>query len=227
MKGGELVDLHQWLRYAMPGALMTSLVSAWLYLDSQACDCYGSRPDNQVAIASAGLIVAATLPLGFVISVIMNTLGHFEWQRGFLIRRLDHDALLQGIQLPGVVCSIESPLANIAEECDSALVDYMLHRGSDADKDRVVQRARTMIDTMNGLANGSVAIAISCIVVGITFALSYLGVVGEKADEYSRVWILLGYFGVGIFLFWLFLIGHHRSSRITEYYIQLALRYPS
>jgi len=221
------MELHRWLRYALPGALFELTFGVWLYLDSRACDCYPDFPEFDTATAAA--IAAATLPIGFVLSVLMHTI---LWCRhdGWPFRRIeavsilrDSESAIQSERLRELVATAD--LENDLERAHACL-DAVLHLDAgSADRNAALGRARALIDLMNGLAISCTAIVVSILSILGTLIVTLVrsGAWTEGSDWWWRAAVLAGALVVSGFLACFFWRSQRTVARITNHYLQALL----
>ena len=224
-----MMELHRWLRYALPGALFELTFGVWLYFDSSAYDSYPALPEFDTATAAA--IAAATLPIGFILSVLMHSI---LWCRhaGWPFRRIeaatilrDAESVIQSRPLRGLVAG-----ADLDEDPERAhaFLDAVLHlHAGSPDHRAALDRARALIDLMDGLATGFTAIVVSVLSIAGT-----LVVTSARSWSWSDEWDLWRGIVSGVALvLWsllalLFLCSEHRVARITNHYLQALLVRP-
>lgn len=224
------MELHRWLRYAFPGVLFELTFGLWLYFDRRACDCYPDFPDFDTATAAA--IAAATLPIGFVLSVLMHTILWYR-RAGWPFCRIDAASILLDSR-----SAIEGnrllELPSDAKLCGDlelahAYLDSVLHLDAgSADRNAALGRARALMDLMNGLATGFTAIFVSILLVPVTLAVTLIrsGAWTEGSDWWWRCVILIGSLVVSGFLAGVFLSSERRVARITNHYLRALLLHP-
>lgn len=251
-----MMELHRWLRYALPGALFEITFGLWLYLDSRAYKSYPALPefdtatDTATAAAIVAATAAATLPIGFVLSVLMHTIlwrRHDGWpfrcnrdrwpfrlwcrHDGWPFRRIDAASILVDSK-PTIEQLLQLPsdddLRGNPEQAH-AYLDAALHLDAGPkDRKAALDRVRGMLDLMNGLATGFTAILVSSLSI-----LGTLAVTVVRRWAWSDGWdswrlaVLIVALVVSGFLACVFLRQQHRVTRITNHYLRALLVRPT
>ena len=222
------MELHRWLRYALPGALFELTFGLWLYLDSRAYHSYPALPEFDTATAAA--IAGATLPIGFILSVLMHTI---LWcSDGWPFSRVKSACILMASesaihskQLLELLSGSNLDKRRKAEQAH-AYLDAVLHLyAGSADRKAALDRVRGLLDLMNGLATGCTAIVVSMLSIVGTVVVTwvYTGSWTEGWEWYWRFAVLVGALLLWLLLAILFWDSQRRAARITNHYLQAVL----
>lgn len=173
------------LRYAIPGGVFELAVATWVFVGIEA-GAYNTTAIQVTEPALIALLIAATFPLGFLISVVANEIA---WLLYPLYPRCPRGRLWGRIGTTRIMCIARRShhwMSDVVAEMqpstcydEQAYVEVVLlsaHSGSMYAP--VNARLRSLADLMNGLVNVAVAVLIA-LVVGV------LAVVFRLASELS------------------------------------------
>jgi hypothetical protein len=221
------MDTARWLRFLVPGSVFELALGTWILFDHTYSSSYGSLLEAS-AFEFAALVIAATIPIGFVCSVVTQFIIWMTWTKPDpIIGRNCSQQQLKRLGLEGR--EYESDIGRIAARCArpeieraEAIIDYVLHSGVE---ERIASRARSLLDLSNSLANSAVAVALALLSVVAFFGVSS---VFQISDGFSLKRLLIFFFAmvIQLLLCAVILESQRRVSRIGNYFIDLSLGPP-
>lgn len=238
------VDVSRWLRYAIPGVLFEAVLGVWLYVDDGFCQCYTDLPKVEAQLLIA--LVAVALPLGFVASVLAHEL---MWARRFpFLARLDDNWILDPMSGKPPTTELDpdasdpSKLTHILEivsvgadpKRELAAVEVDLAFQQLAAKEAwapSVQRIRTTIDLLNGLAAAFCAVMVAGFTILLIGGWHFVEEVttGIRGDEHNdwdseRFAVFATATLIAVVMCVLFALSQRRVGRIIAYFGALLLK---
>ena len=207
------------LRYAIPGGVFEIAVATWVFVGIEA-GAYNPTAIQVTEPALIALLIAATFPLGFLISVFANEIAwrlYPRCPRDRLWGRIDtsrvmHIARRSPRWIYGVIP--EMPATPYDEQ---AYVEVMLRSAHTGSMYAVAnERLRSLTDLLNGLVNVAVAILIAPVFGVLAVGFCVVSKMWSGADldfDVARL-VLLALFWLLVFIL---LCGSEcRVARITE-----------
>ena len=193
------------LRYAMPGSIAVLLVAAWFLLDAEVCQCHRTSDP----LAAAAVLAGVTLPIGFIAAQIASIVGW--WSKRWWLTRLDGYGMLAAA---GAL-----PTGPIDRYEAAALADEELHsRGGSETNLLTFRRARSLIDLMQALGNGSAASAMGA--AAVCTAAIIMALFGDDPVTRPR-WLLAGAMvAVSIAVAVLMAVSHWRVRRLAQPFVE-------
>ena len=205
------------LRYAIPGGVFELAVATWVCVGIEA-GAYNPPAVQVTEPALIALLIAATFPLGFLISVIANEIawrfyphcprsrlwGRIDTSRIMNIARRSHNWMSD-------VTAEMQPKARFDKQAYVEVVVRSAHTGSMYKAAN--ERLRSLTDLMNGLVNVAVAILIAP-VVGVLAVVFCAMWSGDALDFDTVPLVILALFWLLMFI--LLCCSEARVARIAE-----------
>lgn len=156
------MDLHQWLRWALPGALWVGAAFVGVYIERAISD---SEWSFTLTTGNVALVAAAILPLGYVAATVKNQLLLLApIRRLFAFDAFDlFEEFSSGLDLPSEKRARLSASIAQRREANARFSAVIQLLKDDTVRQAATGRGRSLLDTINALATSAVGLLLGAL----------------------------------------------------------------
>jgi hypothetical protein len=214
------MDSTRWLRYILPGSISEFWIVLWILFDHQFSSSYRCLVDLS-GTEIAALLAGAAVPIGFLCSMAAQQALWLTWSHPWFFERTRSPRLMEVFGRDALELeALEHGGPNPGIEMEEARLDLLFHTILNP---RIADRARQLRDLGNALLNTTFATMVGLITVAIAIVATSLRQ-WDEGFSFERLLVAAMVMLLGIFSIVGLCFSQRRVGRITNYYVELALR---